>query len=84
MHQIIFVTSSSNLHKCYVCGELAQLPFQEGSYNLTTIKNIPKSCDKFEESAEKNDFKTFEFTCPKGYDGCITKICNHQFNRFVL
>lgn len=82
------VTSES--HKCYVCGEEAPLPFIEEHWNnnSTIIDKIPKSCDEFERYLE-SDFNIFEFQCPRGFTGCVTKItCNkiisYIFKKLIL
>lgn len=67
-----FIVTNESPHKCYVCGEdQARLPFIEEhkNNNSSIIDKIPKSCDEFEA-----DNNIFEFQCPRGFTGCVTKL----------
>ena len=72
MCQMMGFIVTNESHKCYVCGEdQARLPFIEEhrNNNSSVIDKIPKSCDGFEA-----DNNVFEFQCPKGFTGCVTKL----------
>jgi hypothetical protein len=73
----MLLAESMGHHMCYVCGgEDAQLPFVESKINVTNRMN--NSCRGF-ENLSIDDRKRYEFECPKGFNGCITKITGIYF-----